>query len=316
MKKMLLILVFLQTVLLSNHLDLLSRPDYVEKNDIEVMQQQWSANFVHQESGSKISLSYDKGDVFLSCDISNSSYKKLPVFMKKYFHKFSEERYVYSVGNSNEKVNTNESYYYAHIRNLSNIENVPQKISYENLKKNIKQKNIVLYTGAGISAEKGLAMSDLNKVLLFSSNFESWLYSLLLQADEILQGFSYFCKRAFEVEGTKAHYALSKLACCKQCAIITENFDYLHEQSGVRPIHLDASGVFFDESQWKDIDMVICLGLSHDDRGLLGLYKEKNPEGIILALDLLVPSYLGVEDYFYQCDLQKVLPNLVSDLEI
>jgi hypothetical protein len=42
---------------------------------------------------------------------------------------------------------------------------------------------------------------------------------------------------------------------------------------------------------FKEIDAILCTGLSHDDRCLLTLYKQSNPVGIIVVLDLQQPDY-------------------------
>jgi NAD-dependent SIR2 family protein deacetylase len=56
--------------------------------------------------------------------------------------------------------------------------------------------------------------------------------------------------------------------------------------------------------------VVITVGLSYDDRGFLGWYKENNPNGKIVAVNLSQPSYLGNEDFILKEDCQKAIPEL------
>jgi hypothetical protein len=64
----------------------------------------------------------------------------------------------------------------------------------------------------------------------------------------------------------------------------------------------------------KKIDAIVCIGLSHDDRGFLAWYKLHNPNGIIIALDLKKPSYLGSEDMLILGDLHDTLPHLLKQI--
>ena len=80
----------------------------------------------------------------------------------------------------------------------------------------------------------------------------------------------------------------------------------------MKAIHI--SGPWLRENikpEWlKEIDGVITIGLSYDDRGFLGWYKENNPNGKIIAIDLEQPSYLGNEDFILKGDCQEILPEL------
>lgn len=68
--------------------------------------------------------------------------------------------------------------------------------------------------------------------------------------------------------------------------------------------------------QLKTVDAVICIGLSHDDRGFLGWYKHLKPTGKIVSInsDLQPASYLGSGDYHMVMDAQEVLSRAVTFL--
>ena len=100
--------------------------------------------------------------------------------------------------------------------------------------------------------------------------------------------------------------------------IFTENLDTLHEKTGVAVQRIDVDRVEkdFPPQILKTIDVIVCIGLSFDDRGFLGYYKKHNPSGIIIALCLEQPSYLGATDYYSEGDAQQMVPILCDQLII
>jgi NAD-dependent deacetylase len=64
----------------------------------------------------------------------------------------------------------------------------------------------------------------------------------------------------------------------------------------------------------KDVDIIVCVGLSRDDRGFLAWYKKNNPQGKIIAINQEQPSYLGNEDYLLKGNLQKLVPELEKNI--
>ncbi len=92
--------------------------------------------------------------------------------------------------------------------------------------------------------------------------------------------------------------------------ILTENLDLLHERSGIVPQRIIASQFKkVIKPEWlKEIDAVVCIGLSYDDKGFLSWYKQNNPEGTLIAIDFKQPSYLGNKDFLLEGNLQEILP--------
>mgnify|MGYP002336096872 CR=1 FL=1 len=129
--------------------------------------------------------------------------------------------------------------------------------------------------------------------------------------EQIRAAFGSFCESAINSEPTSAHYALKALAQEKEVAIITENVDLLQQRTGIEPIFaLSELLASVSEADWRQIDAIICIGLSHDDRGLLAWYKQQNPEGLLVAIDLKIPNYLSDNDYVCLGDLQEILSQL------
>ena len=98
-----------------------------------------------------------------------------------------------------------------------------------------------------------------------------------------------------------------------------KQFDFLHERAGSEPLKIRATAKGFNYAEIKKLfeskDAIICIGLSHDDRGLLAWYKKIKPDGIIISIDLNQPSYLNNEDFVLIGDLQEVLPEVVQLME-
>ena len=114
----------------------------------------------------------------------------------------------------------------------------------------------------------------------------------------------------------QTHFELANLTLYTKTRLLTENLDTLHEASGILPyriypFELKSDLTKFDLSQ---IDYIICIGLSFDDRGFLAWYKEQNPRGKIVSIDLNQPSYLGDEDYWLKGDLHALIHRLHADL--
>lgn len=185
----------------------------------------------------------------------------------------------------------------------------------------VSKHRVVFYTGAGISkAGNVFSMDDLEKGLGFEreKDVDSFVKNVLHDQDKILNFWNTFCKAAFQNPPTPAHKALARIANLKQCQIITENIDYLHEHSGIKPLHAEFKAMqqLIKSEDLKDIEAVICLGLSRDDRGLLAWYKQCNRQGKIISVNLSKSDYICDGDACVYEDLQLALPKLAEKFEI
>jgi len=195
----------------------------------------------------------------------------------------------------------------------------PEKIDAENLAELIKGKRVIFYTGAGISiASKVPGMKELKDGLGIdtSKEVDGFTQNAAQNPEEILKSWEGFANAAANAKPTKAHKALTKIAEKLKCQVLTANVDSLHEQTGIKPIHTTAQwqkeGI---RQEWlKDIDVVIVVGMSVDFKGFLGWYKENNPDGKIIALDLKKPPYLSNEDYLLEGDVQETLPEAAKKI--
>lgn len=205
-----------------------------------------------------------------------------------------------------------KSYLFAQKRRTFPQQQVPQFMMCEQFVKYLRSHNVIFYTGAGISmAANILDMAQLEQAIGFDKkDAEKTTTFVVKNKEKICKTFGNFCKSMFLTPATRAHYALATIAKKMRAPIITENVDYLHEQSGIKAHRLgnvEASKKEFSIDFLQKIDAIICVGLSHDDRAFLQRYKEINPQGVLIAIDLKQPAYIGAEDFLIPEDLQDFL---------
>jgi hypothetical protein len=205
------------------------------------------------------------------------------------------------------------SYYFTEPLVVSN--SCPQEIVVDELLQVLKNKKFIFYTGAGISAASGvMTMNQLENSLGFNNKW-TILKNVLFYNCYLANQFSSFCQIAIDSNPTAAHHAISVIALTHSIAVLTENVDLLQEKTGILPIHLDVSFMQnFQNHELQEVEAIICVGLSHDDRGFLAYYKRHNPCGLIAAIDIRSPNYLSNKDLLIKDDLQVVLPMLASEL--
>ncbi len=186
----------------------------------------------------------------------------------------------------------------------------------------LQTKKLLFYTGAGISAEVVPAMDPLVASLGLSSvtgkeMVDTFIIDLVTNPQHYVKVMDAFYTSCFYGEPTSAHYALTALAHSTKSKIITENLDFLHMNTGIEVPVAEAEWILsnIDPHDLKKIDALICIGLKWDERGFLGWYKHHNPTGIIIALNLEKPCYLGTNDLFIRGDAQKILPHISVLLE-
>lgn len=190
-----------------------------------------------------------------------------------------------------------------------------RQISIEQLASYLRDHSAIVYTGAGLSIACGVpSMAHLEEALFIEQHGNTLnIKKIVDNAPAALAQFKQFFQSALELQPSEAHCAIAKLAQMKQCAVFTENIDCAHQKSGIQPLVVEPK-IRQHGSYFKDIDAIICVGLSHDDRGLLALYKEHNPAGVIIAIDLKQPNYLGQKDMLLMGNLQEIMPALVKKL--
>ena len=122
-------------------------------------------------------------------------------------------------------------------------------------------KNLVVLSGAGISADSGLATFrdsgglwegyDINDV----ATVEAWHRN----KEMVLDFYNLRRKQAAEAQPNAAHKAISKLDQEFNVTVITQNVDDLHERSGSKNI-LHLHGLLREAKSEKNHDLVVDIG--------------------------------------------------------
>ena len=149
-----------------------------------------------------------------------------------------------------------------------------------------------------------------------SKNNDEFLTNSIENPQNTIQKWVEFINSMENSKPTQAHKSLSKIAQKLNSKIFTENSDLLQEKTGVRANHINTFWLKnnIDPDWLKDIDYVITIGLSYDDKGFLSWYKTNNPNGKIIAINLSTPVYTGNDDFIIKDDLQKIVPEIEKEL--
>lgn len=182
----------------------------------------------------------------------------------------------------------------------------------------LHDKKFIFYTGAGLSASSNVAtMSSLMQSLKIDNGMTPFIKEAFWDAQSLAAVFEDFCKSAIEGEPTPGHYAVHEIAQHRNSAIVTENVDLLQQRTGSAPLGVHSDSVHgITPEDFKAVDVMICVGLSHDDCGFIAHYKEQNPNGILIAIDIGMPDYLSSNDYIVQEDLQVILPKMAYQVSL
>ncbi|MDF2577899.1 MAG: hypothetical protein K0S74_1383 [Chlamydiales bacterium] len=184
---------------------------------------------------------------------------------------------------------------------------VPQSSSLQHIAHLIESKKVVFYTGAGISAGVVLTMPELMQQLSFNDlkNGESaikLLKSVLDNPEQLVQAMDKFYHSCIDGEPTKAHWAERNISLLKKWGVLTENLDLLHQRTGIEPLNhnqKDWLKTNISPSDLKQIEYVITIGLATDESGFLNWYKQNNPNGVIIALNLSQPIQCAARFTFF-----------------
>ncbi len=189
----------------------------------------------------------------------------------------------------------------------------------------IQDKHIVFYTGAGISASAVFVMDELMNLLQLNmlKNREAanpWhaLAKIILNDPKAyIAPMKQFFNDCVNAKPTPAHEAITNMVIHKNWGLLTENVDFLHEGTGIRPLKCSTAHWLHDNVTPDDlqkIDYVITVGLGTDESSFLNWYRRCNKKGTIIALNLVQPNYLGPQDIFLAGDAQLLLPQLWNEL--
>lgn len=185
----------------------------------------------------------------------------------------------------------------------------------------IRGAQVLLYTGAGISAG---AVPTMNQILerldLIPQNLNQrqvHIHSTLNNPEKYHKAMDDFYQACNFGQPTAAHWSLAHLSEKFSWPLLTENLDQLHQITGIEVRNRTSTDSwykqFFIEPQSNTLlcfDFIIAIGLSNDESGLLEWYKKQCPSVRIVAINLEQPPYLDDNDLFVKGDAQVVLPEI------
>lgn len=190
-----------------------------------------------------------------------------------------------------------------------------QKLTIETLAEEMKEKKVVFYTGAGIS--KASNIPDLKELMKemgidIDKDEDEFLVESVAEPRALLDKWAAIKKKMAECPPTRAHEAMTNIAESLDIPILTENVDILHERAGAAAYHVNEGWMVEDikSADLQQVDMIVTVGLGRDDNNFLAEYKDKNPTGIIVAINEEQPGYLGDGDKLIDGDLQELVPML------
>lgn len=283
----------------------LQSPQKISEAQLEELAQNWETHFCwHYGLGCNFSCCYEQGKASFMLQVLG-----VPVRSYNYDYVGNLKKFI-------KQFRQGKKYYYCKPLKFTNPS--PKKIRFNELHNLVSTKKFIFYTGAGISASANVpTMHNLEIALKLKQGSRQFLQQLLVNPKEINEAFREFCEQAIHAQPTRAHEALAKIARRKEVCIVTENVDLLQQRTGGAPLqtHSDALNLATPQD-YKEIDCIVCIGLSRDDCGFLAHYKKNNPAGILIAIDLGTPDYLSERDFLVQRDLQLILPNLAQTLVI
>jgi NAD-dependent SIR2 family protein deacetylase len=154
-------------------------------------------------------------------------------------------------------------------------------------------------------------MKRLKEILGIDSKsaVDSFARAVMYHEEELKEALVALSSSFFENE-TPAHKALAEIQEATGVKVATENLDTLGDSAGINEIKRHQIDLVLTDEELAKIDFIITAGLSADDSGLLYRYKEINPNGKIIALNIEPPHYLEDSDYYVEGDIQVTLPKI------
>lgn len=190
----------------------------------------------------------------------------------------------------------------------------PLQISEQEVADVIRNCKVIIYTGAGISVAAGTP--DMKGLMSYlgidrEKNVDDFARTLIFSPEAMHRKLTEVQKSFFE-NPTPAHLALAKIQETTDVEIATENLDMLGEAAGQKLIKRGAIEKKFLDEDLASYGCIITVGLRADDSGLLYRYKEINPNGRFIALNIEPPPYLSDKDYYLEGDAQITVPHIAE----
>ncbi|MBJ7450187.1 MAG: hypothetical protein JHC93_07520 [Parachlamydiales bacterium] len=194
----------------------------------------------------------------------------------------------------------------------------PKSIDLKNALNMIQGKNLAILCGPGLAVESGVCTRQQctdDMGIDYNESIDDFIKTLLNHPTKLSEMYKERCERGFFAKPSSAHLAIAQLANEHTSPIFQDNFDYIFEQTDALIVNVGEK-IFSEKYLKKDylshIDFFFVVGLDGDDRAILGLYKEYNPNGLIISIGDEDPSYLDDLDYTISDSIESLGENIVS----
>lgn len=191
-------------------------------------------------------------------------------------------------------------------------------------------KRVAIYSGAGISIAAGV--DDINRYNMRIAgdigrpstlkDFQSTAARVKADPKSILKSVREFYESLYFANPSPAHEAIAELAIelPNPLLVFTENLDLLHQKTGINVIAMKPANQmkpYLNEDQLRQLDCIVCTGLSHDDRGFIAYLREINPNIRIIGNALLdqKPYFIdesNSNDVYLAANAHEVFPRLLD----
>jgi len=209
----------------------------------------------------------------------------------------------------------------------------PQKVTFqpqnnflecaaEDLAHIVKDKSLIFYTGAGISALRLHTLDQVYKELGFDpSNLKrdqeciALIERVLNSTDTYIAYMDHFFNVCLNGTPTPAHQALSTYLKSYPATVCTENLDQFHEKTGINPLKRRDFLKNFSKvypKYFASADHLIVIGVAASRSVLIRRLKRTNPHLKIILFDRDTANALC--DYLIPGDLQETVPAFLDAL--
>jgi hypothetical protein len=177
----------------------------------------------------------------------------------------------------------------------------PEEISDDKIAKIISTKNVLYYTGPGISERYVPTIPDLEMSLGISQklhnpdNWPKYITDLVNKSGYYFELVLKFFDDGKKAKPTRTHLTLARLVKRYGHLLATENLDKLQQKTGVRPIVQPERKFCRDRLKGKirDIPYILVIGLNENPGGFLRWCKQHNPQIVIISVTESNLKYLS-----------------------
>lgn len=193
-----------------------------------------------------------------------------------------------------------------------------REIESSEIIKLIKEKKVLIFTGAGISIASGIP--DLEGLISLQQEIfhhpEQFFQDIVSnQTSHRIEKAKQFHQLITASEPNNNHWYIAQL--CKKYgfALATGNIDGLHEKTQLTPIY-QTSPDKVEIPNIEQYDVILTIGLSNEGMGKVAEeYRIRNANGRIIAINVTPPAYLGSNDFYLEGNTEEILYAL-STMEI